>query len=187
MEVGIIVGQDANGLQRPPDYKCGKPDESVGVLSQLCWVVSGPMTKRYNEIFCHFGKEWYLPHHPVLNPNKPVKVRRVYNAASKYKDVRLNDKLLTGPNLLHGLIGTIFRFTECPIAITADIESISLQVSVSKDDGSWLWFLFKSTVKEALKIYENQRHVFGAKTSPTSANSALKKVGISNERQVNVQ
>ena len=32
-----------------------------------------------------FGKEWYLPHHPVLNPNKPVKVRRVYNAASKYK------------------------------------------------------------------------------------------------------
>ena len=27
MEVGIIVGQDANELQRPPDYKCGKPDE----------------------------------------------------------------------------------------------------------------------------------------------------------------
>ena len=26
-----------------------------------------------------FGKEWYLPHHPVLNPNKPGKVRRVCN------------------------------------------------------------------------------------------------------------
>ena len=32
-----------------------------------------------------FGKEWYLPHHPVLNPNKPVKFA-VCNAAAKYKD-----------------------------------------------------------------------------------------------------
>ena len=55
-----------------------------------------------------FGKEWYLPHHPVLNPNKLGKVRRVCNSASKYKDICLNDKLLAGPDLLHGLIGTIF-------------------------------------------------------------------------------
>ena len=41
-----------------------------------------------------FGTEWYLPHHPVLNPNKPGKVRRVCNAASKYKEACLNDKLL---------------------------------------------------------------------------------------------
>ena len=25
---------------------------------------------------------WYLPHHPVQNPNKPGKIRRVANAAS---------------------------------------------------------------------------------------------------------
>ena len=30
-----------------------------------------------------FGKEWYLPHHPALNPNKPGKMRRVCIAASK--------------------------------------------------------------------------------------------------------
>ena len=47
-----------------------------------------------SEIKGTFGKEWYLPHHPVLNPNKPGKVRLVCNAAAKYKDVCLNDKLL---------------------------------------------------------------------------------------------
>ena len=46
-----------------------------------------------------FGMEWYLPHHPLLNPNKPGIVRRVCNAATKYNDVCLNDKLLAGPDL----------------------------------------------------------------------------------------
>ena len=50
-----------------------------------------------------FGKDWNLPHHPVLNPNKCWKVRRVCNAASKYKDVCLMDKLLARLDLLQGL------------------------------------------------------------------------------------
>ena len=81
-----------------------------------------------------FGKKVYLPHHPVLNPNKPGKVRRVCNAASKYKEVCLSDKLLAGPGLLHGLIGITFRFREGPIALTADIESMFLQVQVHEPD-----------------------------------------------------
>ena len=32
-------------------------------------------------------RTWYLPHHPVLNPNKPGKVRRVCDAAAKYQGV----------------------------------------------------------------------------------------------------
>ena len=75
-----------------------------------------------------FGKEWYLPHHPVLKPNKPGKICRVCNAAAKYKNICLNDKLLARSDLLHGLIGTIFRFREGPIALTADIELKFLQV-----------------------------------------------------------
>ena len=81
-----------------------------------------------------FGKEWYLPHHLVLNPNKPGKVRRVCNAASKYKEVCLNDKLIAGSDILHGLFGTIFRFREGSIALTADIESLFLQVQVAEQD-----------------------------------------------------
>ena len=32
-------------------------------------------------------RTWYLPHHPVLDPNKPGKVRRVCDAAAKYQGV----------------------------------------------------------------------------------------------------
>ena len=38
---------------------------------------------------------WYLPHHPVTNPNKPGKVRRVANATSKFRGESLNSNLLT--------------------------------------------------------------------------------------------
>ena len=134
-----------------------------------------------SEIKGTFGKEWYLPHHPVLNPNKPGQIRRVCNAASKYKEVCLNEKLIAGPNLLHGLVGTIFRFREEPIALTADIESMFLQVQVPEQDRSALRFLWRPNVNEPVQIYEYQRHVFGAKNSPTCANNALKRGGIDNE------
>ncbi len=46
------------------------------------------------------GKEWYLPHHPVVNPHKPGKVRRVLNGAAVFRGQSLNKSLLTGPDLL---------------------------------------------------------------------------------------
>ena len=50
-------------------------------------------------------KQWYLPHHPVLNSNKPGKVRRVCDAACRYQGSSLNDHLITGPDLLNSLTG----------------------------------------------------------------------------------
>ena len=70
--------------------------------------------------------QWYLPNHPVKHSHKPGKVRRVCNAASKFRSVSLNDKLLSGPDLLRNLVGIVFRFREHQIAITADIESMFL-------------------------------------------------------------
>ena len=37
---------------------------------------------------------WYVPHHPVLNTRKPDKVRRVCNAASKFRGYSLNNMLI---------------------------------------------------------------------------------------------
>ena len=54
----------------------------------------------------------YLPHHPIENPNKPAKVRRVPNAASKFRGQSLNTNLLTGPELLNSLLGVLMRFRE---------------------------------------------------------------------------
>ena len=100
-----------------------------------------------------FGKGWYVPqHHPVPNPNKPGKVRHVCNAASKYKEVCLNDKIFAGRDLQHGLIATIFRFHEGPIALAVDIESMFLQVDVSKQDRSCLRFLRPPRTNEPVQI-----------------------------------
>ena len=37
---------------------------------------------------------WYLPHHPATNVNKPGKVRVVYDCATKYNGMSLNDALM---------------------------------------------------------------------------------------------
>ena len=76
-------------------------------------------------------------------------------------DICINDKLLAGPDLLHGLIGTIFRFREGPIAPTAYIESIFLQVQVPERNKSCLRFLWRPTMNEPVQNYEYQRHFLG--------------------------
>ena len=56
-----------------------------------------------------------------------------------------------------------------------------LQVQVPEQDRSALRFLWRPKVNDPVQLYEHQRHVFGAKSSPTCANYALKRVGIDNE------
>ena len=65
-------------------------------------------------------KIWYLPHHPVTNPNKPGRVRRVANAASVFKKQSLNKNLLSGPDLLNNLVGLLLRFRQDSVAVMAD-------------------------------------------------------------------
>ena len=55
MEVGIILGQDAYELQRPLDYKIRTRSEPFAVLTELGWVVSGPMTGKKSQNVCHFA------------------------------------------------------------------------------------------------------------------------------------
>ena len=52
-------------------------------------------------------KTWYLPHHPVVNPKKPGKVRGVANAAANFRGQSLNSNLITGPDLLNNLVGIL--------------------------------------------------------------------------------
>ena len=75
-------------------------------------------------------REWYLPHHPVINLNKPGKVRRILNGASKFHGTSLNKSLLVGPDLLQNLIVVLLRFRQHKYAVSADIEGMFLQVGV---------------------------------------------------------
>ena len=84
---------------------------------------------------------WYLPHHPVFNPNKPDKVRVVFDAAASYHGTSLSARLVHGPDLTNSLVGVFIRFRQEPIAIIADIEAMFHQVKVPAQDCDALRFL----------------------------------------------
>ena len=121
---------------------------------------------------------WYLPTHPVENPNKPEKVRRVANAASIFKGTSLNDNLLTGPDLLTDLLELILRFREHAIGVLADIEGMFMQIAIRPEDQSALRFLWLED--DFVRQYQYTRLIFGANCSPCCAIFALRKCSFDN-------
>ena len=89
-------------------------------------------------------KIWNLRHHPVVNSNKPGKVRRVENIAAKFKGQSLISNFITGPNLLNNLVGILLRFCENPVATLSDIERMYMQVAIRPEDQSALRLLWGS-------------------------------------------
>ena len=87
---------------------------------------------------------WYLLQNAVTNPNKPGKVRVVFDDAASYKATSLNDQLVTGPDLLNSLVGVIMRFRLHTVAMIADIEAMFFQVRVIEKDHPSLRFLWRS-------------------------------------------
>ena len=118
-------------------------------------------------------RTWYHPHHFVLNPNKPGKVRRVCDAAAKYQGSSLNSHLVSGPDLLNNLVGIFMRFREEKVAPSGDIEAMFNQVAVPPEDQAALRFLWCQLPESEIEVYQYLRHIFGAKCSPTCSNYAL--------------
>ena len=75
--------------------------------------------------------QWLLPHFPVIKEERATtKVRIVFDAAAKDKKKCLNDAILSGPKLQRDLVDVLFRFRRAPIAISADISQMFLQVKL---------------------------------------------------------
>lgn len=70
---------------------------------------------------------WYLPHFSVLRPDKPVtKIRIVFDASAKSREVSLNDVMLQVPKLQQDLNNILLRFQRHPVAIVCDISEMYL-------------------------------------------------------------
>lgn len=82
------------------------------------------------------GRTWYLPHFAVINPNKPGKVKIVFDAASRYEGKTLNDALVRGPDLLVNIPGLLGKFRENKIAFSGDIKEMYPQVLIIQQDRS---------------------------------------------------
>ena len=129
----------------------------------------------YNPLVTNNAK-WYLPHHPVLHPRKPDKVRVVFDCAAKHKGISLNDALYQGPVLTNSLVGVLIRFRENPIALVADIEQMFHQIKVDPIDCDALRFLWwpDGNFTQPPVTYQMLVHLFGATSSPKCAAFSLR-------------
>jgi hypothetical protein len=119
------------------------------------------------------GPLHYLPHMVVLRPDKPNKIRIVFDASSRSsKDtLSLNDCLSRGPVILPDLTGMLLRFRLKQIVLTCDLEKAFLQVAISPLDRDatrflWLRHPFDKTKDEELDIFRFTAVTFGMVCSP---------------------
>ena len=131
------------------------------------------------------GPAWYIPHHAVVHPRKPGKVRVVYYCAAKYNGQSLNDQLLHGPDFMNNLIGILTRFREGPTAFMADIQGMFNQVRVSPADRRYLRFLWwpNGNMDVDPEVYQMNVHLFGATSSPSCASYCLRRTAKDHEHE----
>ena len=131
------------------------------------------------------GKVWYIPHHSVYHPRKPQKIRVVFDCSARYQGTSLNEQLMQGPDLTNSLVGVLTRFRQDPIAFMADIEAMLHQVRVPINQCNFLRFLWwlDGNLDAPLQEYQMMVHLFGAVSSPSCSNFALKQTAQDTETE----
>ena len=106
---------------------------------------------------------WYLPHFGMYHPQKPRKIRVVFDSAAETENVSLNKLLLSGPDLNNGLLGVLINFRQDPVAFMADIEQMfhSFVVDERHRDLLWLFWYQDNDPAKSLTEYRMRVHVFG--------------------------
>lgn len=112
---------------------------------------------------------WYLPHFYVVNPNKPEKIRVVFDCAVLYRGVSLNHYLLRGPPFIPSLVG-VLRTRQFLVALTADITAFYHRVGVDEKHQSLQRFVYRKFGSGApITTYQFTTLVFGAVCSSSAA------------------
>ena len=148
-----------------------------GLLVQYNEEIQKLLDKSYAEIVQEpytspSKKVWYLPHHAV--PKKdPTKLRLVFDCASKYREVSLNESCMQGPDMNNNIFQVLLRFRQSSYAIMADIEAMYNQISVPLHDRDSLRFLWRDKNGRILYL-RMKRHLFGGVWCSSAATYALR-------------
>ncbi|XP_060775250.1 uncharacterized protein LOC132885032 [Neoarius graeffei] len=122
------------------------------------------------------GPAWYIPHHGVHHPQKPGKIRIVFDCSAKFQGECLNDHLLTRPDLMNTLVGVLCRFCKDLVAVMCNIKRMFHQFYVKAEDQDYLRFLWweSGNLEATPSTYHMRVHLFGVALSPGCANFGLK-------------
>ena len=122
------------------------------------------------------GKEQlFLPHFPVIRKEKTAtKVRIVFDAVAMSNGKCLNDAILSGPKLQREITNVLLRFRRAPVAVSADIAQMFLQVKLKEEDRPYHRFLWRNLNDDRPPdVYEFLRLPFGNTVSPFCAQYVL--------------
>ena len=130
------------------------------------------------------GQTWYIPHFGVFEPSKS-RYRVVFDCSARYKGICLNDTLLQGPDLTNLLVGVLLRFRKGQFAFMADIEAMFYQVRVKDQHQTFLKFLWwpEGNIEAKPEEFQMRVHLFGAISSPSCANFALRQTVLDAEAE----
>lgn len=111
------------------------------------------------------------PFFGVYHPNKPDRIRGVFDSSATFEGVSLNQMLMSGPDLTNSLLGILLRFRNDKVAAIGDIEQMVYQFYVDSKDRDFLrFFLYQDNNPDnKLVEYRMRVHVFGNCPSPAIA------------------
>ena len=105
-----------------------------------------------------------------------------FHCSSQYRGTSINKNLLSGPDLTNQPVGVLIRFRVGLAAFMANIQAIFYQVKVPEKQRSFLRFLWWNEGNFDSDITDHKMcvHLFGAVSSPSSSNYALRKAAVNN-------
>ena len=129
------------------------------------------------ELLLSNGRVWCIPHHGVNHPQKPDKIRVVFDASAEFDGESLIRHLLQGPDPTNNLTGVLCRLNKEPVAFICDIEGMLHQVYVDPEYWNLLRFLWwdDGNLDSQPTEFRMRVHLFGAVSSPGYANFALER------------
>ena len=195
-ETGLLWKPNTDGL---PNNKAGslarlgklvqKLESKPELFQQYCEIIKDQEKQGIIEKVTREpeGREFYLPHKPVVRESaESTKVRIVYDASAKANDdsLSLNDCLETGPPLQNLVWNILVRNRFKPVALAADLKQAFLQIRIQKKDRDALRFHWISEENpREIEVYRFTRALFGLNQSPFLLGGTLEQHLSSQEEQ----
>ena len=109
------------------------------------------------------ASEWFLPHFPVVRPEKSTtKVRIVFDGSAQQDGKSLNTESLPGPKLQSDIVDVLVKFRKESFALVGDVSQMYHQLILRPDDRPLHRFLYRNLdCDDSPRVYEFQRFIFG--------------------------
>ncbi|GFW20247.1 integrase catalytic domain-containing protein [Trichonephila clavipes] len=119
---------------------------------------------------------FYLPHHAVIRSDKTTSHIRIVFDGSAHEDGQssLNQSLYTGPNLHPNILELLLCFRKSPVAFTADVKSVFLQIELDFRDRDFTRFFWTDNLNNEPYVLNFTRVLFGLRPSPYLLAATLK-------------